>query len=370
MLPFYRKFYGNSSSLHSFGREAGVALEESREKIAASLNADENEIIFTSGGTESDNIALLGIALKHKKFIKEHPKGPHIITTPFEHPAVFNTAKYLQTLGFKVKYLNVDQYGIVDVNQIQEAITPATFLCSIIYGHNEIGTLEPIGEIGKITREMGVAFHSDAVQAFGKVPIDVRKENIDLLSLSGHKIYGPKGVGALYIRKGMTIGPIVHGGGHERGFRSGTENIPGIVGLAKAAEIVTTHMEQETRHLLNLRDKLIRGISTNIEQSFLNGHPVNRLPNNAHFRFTAVEGESLLLLLDSMGIAASTGSACSSKKLEPSRALRAIGIDPAEAHGSLRFTLGRRNTEEEVDYLLEILPNIVSKLRNMSPLWG
>jgi len=369
MLPFYKNYYGNASSLHTFGREARVAIDESRETLASSLNADENEIIFTSGGTESDNIALLGIALGKKEFIKEHPEGPHIITTPFEHPAVSNTCKYLETLGYKVKYLSVDRYGLVDAKQIQEAISPATFLCSIIYGHNEIGTVEPIGEIGKITRERGVLLHTDAVQAFGKIPIDVLEENIDLLSLSSHKIYGPKGVGALYIRKGVIIRPIVHGGGHERGLRSSTENVPGIVGLAKAAEIATTRMEQETKHLLNLRNKLINGISNTIEESYLNGHPVHRLPNNVHFRFTAVEGESLLLLLDSLGVAASTGSACSSKKLEPSRALTAIGIGPAEAHGSLRFTVGRRNTEEEVDYLLDMLPDIVLKLRNMSPLW-
>ena len=370
MLPFYKKYYGNASSLHTFGREARVALEESRETLAASLNADENEIIFTSGGTESDNIAVLGTALGKKEFIREHPEGPHIITTPFEHPAVLNTCKYLETLGYKVKYLPVDRYGFVDVNQIQESITPATFLCSIIYGHNEIGTLEPIGEIGKITRERSVLLHTDAVQAFGKVPIDVKEEKIDLLSLSSHKIYGPKGVGALYIRKGVSIRPLVHGGGHERGLRSSTENVPGIVGLAKAAEIATTRMGAERRHLLSLRDKLINGILNTIEESYLNGHPVKRLPNNTHFRFTAVEGESLLLLLDNMGIAASTGSACSSKKLEPSRALTAIGIDPADAHGSLRFTVGRGNTGEEVDYLLERLPDMVSKLRNMSPLWG
>ncbi len=369
MQPYYEQYFGNPSSIHRFGREAFEAVEDSREKLAGSINADRDNIIFTSGGTESDNIAILGTAAKNRRSLKEHPHGPHVITTPIEHAAVLNTCKYLETQGFKVKYLPVDEYGMLDVDELDEAITPATFLITTIYGHNEIGTIEPVPEIGKLAAERGVAFHTDAVQAFGKIPIDVKEEKIDLLSLSSHKIYGPKGVGALYIGNDIDLEGVTHGGGHEKGIRPSTHNVPGIIGLARAAELASERMEEDTKHLLELRDGLIRGILESIEDSYLNGHPIHRLPNNTHFRFTGIEGEALLLSLDSKGIAASTGSACSSKKAEPSKTLVAIGIDPVMVHGSIRFTVGRQNSKEEVEYVLEVLPDIISKLREMSPLW-
>lgn len=370
MLPFYRQHFGNASSIHSFGREARRALDEARARVAHPLGADPSEIIFTAGGTESDNLAIIGRARKARKYPEDHPEGPHIISTPLEHPAVGNSLKHLESRGYKVEYLPVDEYGLVDPEDLSEAITDATFLVTVIYGNNEIGTIQPIEELGKITREAGASFHTDAVQAFGKVNIDVNRKNIDMLSLSSHKIYGPKGVGALYIRKGVRIEPIVHGGGHERGLRASTENLPGIIGLAKAAELAEMRMETDIGRIKALRDKLIVGVLERIEQSALNGHPTRRLPNNAHFRFAAIEGESLLLSLDNEGIASSTGSACSSKSLEPSKTLLATGLNPVEAHGSLRLTLGRDNTEEEIDRVLEILPPIVDRLRKLSPLWG
>jgi len=368
MLPYFSKYYGNASSLHSFGREAYEALEKSREQVAKILNAENKEILFTSGGTESDNLALKGVAYKNRD--KINTNGPHIITASIEHPAVLETCKYLEKEGFKIKYLSVDKYGIVDLDELSESITKDTFLISIMFANNEIGTVQPIEEIGKIAEENNVIFHTDAVQAIGKIPIDVKKLNVDLLSISSHKIYGPKGVGALFIRKSLNIKPIINGGGHERGLRSGTENIPGIVGLGKACELSRERLDGDIIYMKRLRDKLIKGVLEKIEESYLNGHPEKRLVNNAHFRFTAIEGESILMSLDEKGIAASTGSACSSKELQPSHVLLAIGLSPVEAHGSLRLTVGRENTEEEIDYVIETLPEVVSKLREISPLWN
>jgi len=367
MLPFFSEYFGNPSSLHLFGREAHERLDQSRKKVADLLNAKEDEIIFTAGGTESDNIAIKGAAYQNKN-IRES-KGPHIITSAIEHPAVLEVCKHLETQGFKVKYLPVDEYGVIKIDDLKDSISENTFLITIMFANNEIGTIEPIGEIGKIAKENNIPFHTDAVQAIGKVPIDVNKLNIDLLSISSHKIYGPKGVGALYVRKGVKLEPIVHGGGHEKGLRSSTHNMPGIIGLSKACELAKKRMEKDTKHIKNLRDKLIKNV-LQIEESYLNGHPKKRLVNNAHFRFTGIEGESLLLKLDEKGIAAATGSACSSKKLQASHVLTAIGLSPVEAHGSIRLTLGRESTKDEVSYVSEVLQEVVDQLRSMSPLWN
>jgi len=367
MIPYFDKIYGNASSIHSQGREAFDAVEESREKVADLIAANTDEIIFTSGGTESDNLAIKGTAFRYKK--TRNAKGYHIITSIIEHPAVLETCKHLVDNGFNVKYLPVDRDGLIDLDELERSISNDTFLVTIMYANNEIGTIESIEEIGKITRKNNVLFHTDAVQAIGKVPINVDKLNIDLLSISSHKFYGPKGVGALYIRKGVKLQPIAHGGGHEKGFRSSTHNTPGIVGLGKACELAEIRMKNDVAHLINLRDKLIKNI-LEIEESYLNGHPEKRLVNNAHFRFTAIEGESLNMMLDDKGIAGATGSACSSQKLQASHVLLALGLKPEEAHGSLRLTLGRMSTEEEVEYVSDMLPGIVQKLRKMSPLWN
>lgn len=368
MLPYFTEYYGNASSLHSFGTEAYRSMEDSRQKVADIIKASKEEIIFTSSGTESDNLAIKGVVAKKRKEI-ENTKGPHIITSKIEHPAVLDTCKYLEKQGFVVHYLSVDKYGIVDIDELREKISKSTFLVSIMHANNEIGTIEPIEEIGKITRSKNIVLHVDAVQTFGKIPIDANELNIDLLSISGHKIYGPKGVGALYIRRGTQLEPIIHGGGHEKGLRSSTENIPGIVGLGKAAELASKRMEADIKYLTMLRDHLIKYVLNNIEESYLNGHPTQRLPNNANFRFNGIEGESLILNLDENGIAVSTGSACSSKKLEPSHVLMAIGLNEVEAHGSLRITLGRENTEDEIEYVEKGLVETVKKLRSMSPIW-
>lgn len=360
MLPYFTGKYGNASSLHSFGTEARDAIEKSREMVASLIGAEREEIIFTAGGTESDNIAIKGTAFREGK--------GHIITCQIEHPAVMNTCRYLEKKGFDVTYLPVNEYGLVNPGDVEDAIRDDTILITIMHANNEIGTIEPVDEISRIARGRGVVFHTDAVQTVGKIPVDVKKMGVDMLSLSSHKIYGPKGVGALYIKKGTKVEPIIHGGGHERGLRPSTENVPGIVGLGKACEIAGKRMESDVRRLTDMRDRLIKGV-LEIEESYLNGHPEKRLPNNAHFRFTAVEGESLLLSLDDKGVAASTGSACSSKELKPSHVLLAIGLNEVQAHGSLRLTLGRKNTREEVDYVVGILPEIVKKLRDMSPLW-
>ena len=367
MIPYFDKYYGNASSIHFFGKKAFNAVENAREQIAGLINSDSDEIIFTAGGTESDNIAIKGVAYKNNN--KKGSKGYNIITSAIEHPAVLETCKHLEKQGFTVKYLSVDKYGFIDPAELEKSISKDTFLITIMFANNEIGTIEPIQEIGKIAKSHDVLLHTDAVQAICKVPIDVNKLNIDLLSISSHKIYGPKGVGALFIRKGTKLQTVTHGGGQEKGFRSSTHNSPGIVGLGKACELGKTRLEKDVAHMTNLRNLLIKEI-LNIEQSYLNGHPKKRLANNAHFRFTAVEGESLNLMLDNKGIAAATGSACSSKKLQASHVLLAIGLDPAEAHGSLRLTLGRKNTKEEINFVANAIPGIVKKLRNMSPLWN
>ena len=362
MKPFFNEKYGNASEPHAFGTEAKKAMEESRSKVAKVMNAKDEEIIFTSGGTESDNFAIKGIAFAN-------PNKKHIITSTIEHDAVLETCKWLEKLGYSVTYLPVDKYGFVDPSDVERSIKPETCLVSIMVANNEIGTIEPIEEIGKICHEAGILFHTDAVQAYGKIPVDVKKMNVDLLTISSHKIYGPKGVGVLYIKEGVKIDPLLHGGGHEYGFRSGTENVAGIVGLGVAAEIAGKEMKKELVRLTKLRDRLIKG-ALKIENSHLNGHPKIRLPNNANFWFAFIEGESLIMFLDMNGIAASTGSACSSKSLEPSHVLMAIGLKPEEAHGSLRLTLGKQNTKKDIDHVLEILPKSVEKLRKISPYKG
>ena len=367
MMPFFRKYYGNASSIHSFGREAFEAVENARVQVADLLSSDAEEIIFTSGGTESDNLALKGIAYLNKE--KRDTKGYNIITSEIEHPAVLETCIHLKKQGFKVKFLPVDKYGLIKTSDLEDAISKDTFLVTIMFANNEIGTIEPIEEIGKITKKYNVLLHTDAVQAIGKISVDVNKLNIDLLTISSHKIYGPKGVGALFVRKGVKLEPLAHGGGHEKGLRSSTLNTPGIVGLGKACELGKKRMNKDTVHMKNLRDNLIKNV-LKIEESYLNGHPEKRLVNNTHFRFTAIEGESLNLMLDDKGIAAATGSACSSKKLQASHVLLALGLDPAEAHGSIRLTLGRSSSKEDVEYVSNVLPDIVQNLRNMSPLWN
>jgi cysteine desulfurase len=360
MEPYFTKAYGNASSLHSFGQEARKALEDSRKKAAELINAKPNEIYFTSGGTESDNLALKGVAYANKS------KGKHIITSKIEHHAIEHTCHYLEKQGFEVTYLPVDKYGTVSLESVKSAIRKDTILISIMHANNEIGTIEPIKEIGKIAKEKGILFHTDAVQTFGKVPIDVKDMNIDLLSASSHKLHGPKGVGLIYIREGVKVEQQMQGGGHERGMRSGTENITGIVGFAKACELAKASMEKEAKKVAAMRDRLVKEI-LKTEDAYLNGHPTQRLPGNAHFRFSFIEGESLLLRLDDKGIAASTGSACSSKSLEPSHVLLAIGLKPEVAHGSLRITIEKDNTEEEIDYAIAEIPKVVADLRKMSP---
>ncbi len=360
MLPYFSEKFGNPSSLYSIGREARRAIEEARQKVAELIGAKKEEIIFTGSGTESDNLAIKGLAYKNRK------KGDHIITSSIEHHAVLHTCKYLETQGFKVTYLPVSNDGLVAPADVEKVITPQTILITIMHANNEIGTIQPIEEIGKIARERNVAFHTDAVQTAGKIPVNVDALGVSLLSMSAHKIYGPKGVGALYLRKGTLIEPQLHGGGHERNLRSSTENVPGIVGFGKACELARQRLPEEEK-IAELRDSLIKGI-LEIKESYLNGHPTKRLPNNANFRFSYIEGESMILNLDMKGISASTGSACSSTSLEPSHVLLAIGLKPEEAHGSLRLTLGRENTQEDVDYVVSVLPEIVNKLRMISPL--
>jgi cysteine desulfurase len=360
MRPYFSVKYGNASSLHSFGEEAKDALEQSRGAVAKAVNASPDEIVFTSGGTESDNLALQGVAMARRE------KGRHIITTQIEHHAVLHPIEFLQKQGFEVTYLPVDKTGLVDVGRLEKAVRDDTILISVMHANNEIGTIEPIKDVGALARKKGILFHTDAVQTFGKIPIDVKAMNVDLLSMSAHKLYGPKGVGALYIRKGVKLIPMVHGGGHECGIRSGTENIPGIVGMAKAIELAQKDMKDESERETKLRDTLIKNL-TSLKDSWLNGHPAIRLPNNVNVSFRYIEGESILLMLDENGIAVSTGSACSSKSLTPSHVLIALGLKPEEAHGSLRLTLGRQNTEEDIDYVLTVIPDVVGKLRTMSP---
>lgn len=363
MLPFFTEIYGNPSSVHSFGREARRAVDFAREKTAKALNAEPSEIFFTGGGSESDNWAIKGIAMANKK------KGNHIITTTIEHHAVFDTCGYLERNGFDVTYLPVDKYGLVTPEQVRDAITDKTILITIAFANNEIGTIQPIKEIGAIAREKKVYFHTDAVQAIGNVPVDVEEMNIDLLSLTGHKFYGPKGVGALYIKRGVKIISYIHGGAQERNRRAGTENLPGIVGLGKAIELAIENLSEHSIKLKAMRDRLIDGITSRVDHIRLNGHPTKRLPGNVNFSFEFIEGESLLLSLDIKGIAGSSGSACTSGSLDPSHVLLGIGLSHEIAHGSLRLTLGDQNTDEEIDYVLEVLPGIVERLRDMSPLF-
>ena len=359
MKPFFLKRFGNPSSLHSFGKEARDEIERAREKIAKIINADAREIIFTSGGTESDNLALKGIAFANRE------KGNHVITTKIEHDAVLNSCRYLEKNGLKVTYLNVDSEGLVNLLELKKSINEKTILVSVMHANNEVGTIQNIEEIGKICSAKGVYFHTDAVQTFCKEKIDVKKMNISLLSASSHKICGPKGVGFLYVKRGTRIEPMQHGGGHESGIRSGTENVPGIVGMAKAAEMAEKEMDKENQRLRKMRDRIIREL-LKIKDSRLNGSR-KRLANNINISFRAVEGESLILSLDQKGIAASTGSACSSRSLEPSHVLMALGLKPIDAHGSLRLTLGKDNNDEDADYVIKTIPEIIEKLRRFSP---
>lgn len=363
MEPYFVDSYGNASTLYSLGREARKVMEDSRKKVASLIGANPNEVIFTSGGTESDNIAIKGTAYKLRK------KGNHIITSNIEHPAVDETCRYLEKNGFEVTYLPAGEEGIVKVEDLENAITDKTILITIMHANNEIGTIQPIKEIGEIAHKNKIYFHTDAVQSVGKIPVNVTDLNVDILSLSSHKLYGPKGIGALYIKKGVRLEPILHGGGHEKGLRPGTENVAGIVGLGKACEIAEEHLDENVQRTTAMRDEIIRRVLSEIEESHLNGHPTKRLPNNINFRFTGIEGESLVLHLDAKGIASSTGSACSSKKLEPSHVLMALGLKEVDAHGSLRLTLGKENKEEEIDYVVESITDAVTTLRKLSPLW-
>lgn len=359
MKPFFDRKYGNASSLHSFGTEAREFVEKSREKAAKALGVSPGEIFFTSCATESDNLALKGAAFAAKKSGKNH-----MVVSSIEHHAILRTAQWLESIGFKVTYLPVDKFGFIDLNELEHSINDKTFLVSIMYANNEIGTIEPIKEISEICAERGVAFHSDAVQAFGKIPLEL--SDVSMLSLSAHKIYGPKGVGLFLKRQGTGIEPLLHGGEHEKGLRSGTENVAGIVGMAKAMELAKKEMKKESTRQRKMRDKLIRAI-LEIPDTGINGHLKKRLPNNVNASFNFIEGESLVLMLNEKGIAASTASACSSPKLEPSHVLLAIGLKPSQAHGSLRLTLGRYNTMKEIDYTLDVLPGVVEELRKISP---
>jgi len=362
MLPYFTDAFGNASSIYSYGREARGAVEEARTKVAELIGARSEEIILTSGGTEADNYALKGVAYANER------KGNHIITTSIEHHAVMEVCKFLEKRGFKINYLPVDKYGLVDPDDVKRAITDKTILISVMHANNQVGTIEPVEEIGKIAREAGVCFHTDAVQTLGHIPVNVDKLKVDLLAISAHKFYGPKGVGALYARKGTRLVSFMHGGEQEKRRRAGTENVPAIMGLGKAVELAGQEMGEEAERLAYLRDKLIKGLGEKIDHIRLNGHPTRRLPNNVNVSVDFVEGESMLLNLDLEGICASTGSACSSAILEPSHVLLALGLPPEQAHGSLRFTLGRENTEADVERVLEVLPGIVAKLRAMSPL--
>jgi cysteine desulfurase len=363
MIPYFTEHFGNPSSIYSIARESKKAIDAARVQTAKALGAEPDEIYFTSGGSESDNWAIKGVAFANRK------RGNHIITTQIEHHAVLHTCQYLEKEGFEVTYLPVDQYGLVDPAVLEKAITEKTILISIMYANNEIGTIEPIAELGAIARKHKVYFHTDAVQAIGSVPIDVKAQNIDLLSLSAHKFYGPKGTGALYIKKGVRIDNLIHGGGQERRRRAGTENIAGIVGLGKAIEMATADIPGHSAKIRAMRDRLIKGVLATISHARLNGHPEKRLAGNFNVSFEFIEGESMLLWLDDEGICASTGSACTSGSLEPSHVLLATGLPVEISHGSLRLSLGDANSEKDVDVVLEVLPKIVTKLRDMSPLY-
>ncbi len=362
MLPYFTEIFGNPSSIYSYGQEAKGTIEEARAKVADLIGARGEEIVFTSGGTEADNFALKGVAFANES------RGNHIITSSIEHHAVMETCESLKGRGFVLTYLPVDEYGMVNPDDVKKAITDKTILISIMHANNEVGTIEPIAKIGKIAREAGAYFHTDAVQTVGHIPVDVNELGVDLLSMSAHKLYGPKGVGALYIRKGVKLTPFMHGGEQERRRRASTENVPGIVGFGRAVELARQEMGGEAERLTCLRDNLIKGLLERIDRVHLNGHPVIRLPNNVNVSVDYVEGESMILNLDLEGICASTGSACSSSSLEPSHVLLAMGLSHEQAHGSLRFSLGRLTSEEEIERVLDILPRIVAKLRAMSPL--
>ena len=369
MMPYFNKEFGNASTLYTLGVEAKKAVDKARKQVAQLINAKEEEITFTSGGSESDNMIIKGVALKEmQKKTEENPRN-HIITSTIEHPAVLETCKFLEKLGFEVTYLPVDETGIINLDDLKEAIKESTILITIMHSNNEIGSIQPTKEIGEIARKNNILFHSDAVQSAGKIPVDVEEQNIDLLSISAHKINGPKGVGAVYIKKGVNLEVLIHGGGQEKGLRSGTENVPGIVGLGKAAELAYTHLEERMKHNQEIRDALIEKITTNIKDSYVNGSLEKRLPNNAHFRFSGIEGESLILRLDQKGINGATGSACSTHDLKGSHVLSAIGIKPALSHGSLRLSIGPENSIDDVDYIVESLSEVVAYLRKLSPLW-
>ncbi|MHA1504375.1 MAG: cysteine desulfurase NifS [Candidatus Heimdallarchaeota archaeon] len=360
MLKYFSEEYGNASQMYTLGQNANVAVQDAREKVASLIGAKmPREIIFNSGGTEADNTALKGVMFNKKN------KKKHMITSVIEHPAILRTAEFIETQGYKVTYLPVDNFGLVDPEELKKSITADTALVSIMHANNEIGTIEPVKDLAEIAHDAGALFHTDAVQTVGKIPLDVQKLGIDLLSLSSHKFYGPKGVGALYKRQGVFLQPIMHGGGHEKGYRSGTENVAGIVGLGKAAEIAQKELPNEVPRLTKMRDRIIDDL-LKVEDTILNGHRTQRLPHNANLSFKYVEGEALILRLDAKGIFGSTGSACSTSKLEASHVLLAIGLQHAVAHGSLRLTLGRWTTNEDIDYVIEEVPKVIHELREMS----
>lgn len=363
MMPYFTDIYGNASSVHSFGQDAKKGVDKAREQVARALNAAFDEIIFTGSGTEADNMAIKGAAFKSEK------KGKHIITTTVEHHAVLHTCEELARSGFDITYLPVDEYGMITPKQVEDALRDDTILVTIMFANNEVGSIMPIAEIGQICHDRKILFHTDAVQAVTHVPIDVKEMHIDMLSLSAHKFHGPKGVGALYVRKGVAITPVIVGGAHERGRRAGTENVAGIVGLGAAIELAMSNMDSDIVRIKGMRDRLIAEIPKRIDEVKLNGHPTKRLPGNVNFSIKYIEGEAILLMLDINGIAASSGSACTSGSLDPSHVLLAMGIPHEIAHGSLRLTLSGMTTDEEVDYVLDTLPRIVSKLRTMSPLY-
>ncbi len=360
MMPFFQERFGNASSVHTFGQESRAPIEEARDHVAALIGARVGDVYFTSGGTESDNMAVKGIAFANRD------RGNHIITTEIEHSAVLRSCAFLEQEGFLVTYLPVDRYGLVHPDDVARAVTDRTILITIMHANNEIGTIQPVGDIGAVARDSGVYFHSDAVQSAGKIPIDVEASHIDLLSISAHKFYGPKGVGAIYIRKGIEFEPTNHGGHHEKNMRSGTENTTGIIGLGRASELAHAEQEAEARHLIGLRERLQQGITEEIEDCCVNGHPEQRLPGTLNVSFPGAEGESLILSLDLKSIAVSSGSACTSGSIEPSHVLAALGLDPQTALSSLRFSLGRGNTMEDVDYVMNNLPEVVSRIRGIA----
>jgi cysteine desulfurase len=361
MQPYLDETFGNASSIHAFGRAAAKGINQARRQVAAALGCQSEEVVFTGCGTEADNLAIKGVAYPNRE------RGDHIITTQIEHHAVLHTCRYLEKQGFGVTYLPVDGYGMVDPDDVRRTITDRTILISVMHANNEVGTVQPLAEIGRITREKGVVFHTDAVQTFGKLPTKVNELGVDLLSLSAHKLYGPKGVGALYVRRGTRLDSLLHGGRHEHNHRAGTENVAGIVGLGRAVELALAEMEEETNHLVTLRERLWEGIAANVKEAQRNGHPTRTLPNTLNVCFEYVEGEAIILSLDLIGVAVSSGSACTSDSLGPSHVLLAMGVPPAAAQGSVRFSLGRDNAAEQVDYVVAGLPDIIDRLRVTLP---